>query len=105
MMYRVLPLLLAVLALALFVSAPALAADKDNTHEGTVVKAGDGKLTMTLKGGKDEHMHDVAKDATITCEGKKCKLEDLKKGFTVKVTEETKDGKKVVTKIEAKKPS
>ena len=104
MKYRVLLTLVTALALALL-AAPALAADKDSTHEGTVVKAGDGKLTMTDKDGKNEHSHNVATDAAITCEGKKCKLADLKKGYTVKVTLGKQDGKDVATKIEAKKPS
>jgi len=107
MKHRVLPLLVAALTLALLASASAWAADKDKdgkekdkSHEGLVVKAGDGMLTMTDKDGKKEHTHDVAKDATITCDGKKCKLEDLKKGYTVKVTLGEKN---VATKLEAKK--
>jgi len=104
MKYRGLLTLVTALALALL-AAPAVAADKDSTHEGTVVKAGDGKLTMTDKDGKDEHTHTVAKDATVTCEGKKCKLADLKKGYTVKVTMGKQDGKDVATKIEARKSS
>lgn len=101
MLHRVLPLL-AILALVCLVGALALAADED-THEGLVVKAGDGKLTMTDKEGKKEHTHAVTKDAKITCEGKECKLDDLKKGFKVKVTTEGKGEKAAVTKIEAKK--
>jgi len=108
MVYRVVPLFVAALVLALAAGLPVRAdkekdKDKDGTHEGKVVKAGDGKLTMTDKDGKKEHTHEVAKDATITCDGKKCKLEDLKAGFTVRVTTD-KDGK-VATKIEAKKSS
>lgn len=99
MLHRVLPLL-ALLALVCLVSAPALAAD-ENTHEGLVVKAADGKLTMTDKEGKKEHTHPVAKDARITLDGKAAKLEDLKKGFKVKVTTEGKGEKEMATKIEA----
>ena len=98
MLHRVLPLSLAVLAVVLFVAAPALAADT----EGMVVKAGDGKLTMTDKDGK-EQTHPVADTAKITCDGKECKLEDLKKGFKVKVTTEKKDDKVVITKVVAEK--
>jgi len=105
---RVLPLFLALLAIfALAVSPTAFAEekekDKDNTHAGVVVKAGDGKLTMTDKEGKNEHTHMVAKDAKITCDGKECKLEDLQKGFAVTVTLDSKGDKKVATRIEAKK--
>jgi hypothetical protein len=71
---------------------------KGNTHEGIVIKAGNGKLTMT--GGKDkkDHTHDVPDTAEITFEGKKVKLEDLKPGTVVKVT--TKDEGKTAIKIE-----
>ena len=61
-----------------------------------------GKLTMTDKEGKKEHTHVVPKDAKITCDGKECKLDDLKKGFMVKVTMDKKDNKLQVTRIEAK---
>lgn len=98
MLNRSLPLFLVALALALLVSAPIVA---DDMHEGKIVKAGDGKLIMTDKDGKNEHTHDVAADAKIMLDGKDVKLEDLKKGYTVKVT--TKEGaKKVATRIEAK---
>lgn len=89
---------LAVLALVLLASQAALSADKEQTtHSGKVVKAGSGKLTMTDKDGKNEHTHDVAPDATITCDGKACKLEDLKAGTAITVT--MKD-EKTATKIE-----
>ncbi len=80
----------AALAVAAFVGT-AVAADKpadSNTHTGVVVSVADGKLTMTDKDGKNEHSHTVAKDAKITCDGKDCKLDDLKKGQTVTVTVE-----------------
>jgi len=98
MMYRVLPLL-AVLALVCLVGAPALAAD-ETVAEGTVVKAGDGKLTIADK-DKKEHSCTVGKDAKITCDGKACKLDDLKKGVKVKVTLEGKGDKAMATKIDA----
>jgi hypothetical protein len=99
MTYRVLALVLAAFALMFWAGAPALAQEEKGevTHEGTVVKASDGKLTMTGKDAKDEHTHSIARTAKITCDGKDCKLEDLKAGTKVKVT--TKD--KEVVKIEA----
>ena len=103
-MFRVLPLIVAAVAVVVAADASAYAADKDETHQGIVVTAGDGKLTMTDNDGKNEHMHNVGADAKISCDGKECKLNELKKGSTVKVTVTTKDGKKSVTKIEAKKP-
>jgi hypothetical protein len=101
-MYRLLPILLAALAVMLFMSAPAVLAADDVTVEGKVVKAADGKLTITDKDNK-EHSATVAADAKITCDGKECKLEDLKKDYSVKVTCK-KDGEKFTAlKIEAKK--
>jgi hypothetical protein len=109
MLNRILPLsLVAALALAVGVAAAARTTapadrDADNTHSGIVVSVADGSLTMTDKDGKNEHKHTVAKDATITCDGKDCKLEDLKKGFTIVVT--TKQGDQTVAvKVEAKNP-
>jgi hypothetical protein len=98
MTVRKLPALLAVLAVAAFLALPALAAD-DNVHMGKVVSAGKNKLVMTDKDGKTETTHTVAADAVITCDGKACKLEDLKKGITVKVTTK-KDDKTVAIAIE-----
>lgn len=85
-------------ALVALAGPPLLAAD-DKVHEVTVVKAGDGKITMTMKGDEKKHTHDVAKDAEITLDGKKGVLGDLKEGFPAKVTM---DDKFVVHKIEAK---
>ena len=102
MMNRILALS-ASLAVVAFVGT-AVADDKPadaNTHTGIVVSAADGKLTMTGKDGK-EHSHAVAKDAKISCDGKDCKLEDLKKGQTATVTVEKQGDDTVVTKIEAK---
>ena len=96
MVKRCLPLFAA--ALFAFVAQPLSGAD-DKVHEATVVKAGEGKITLTFKGDEKKHEHDVAKDAKITLDGKDAKLEDLKEGATVKATM---DDKFVVHKIEAK---
>jgi hypothetical protein len=82
-----------------FVVMPALAAD-DDTHTGKIVSAGDNKLVMTDNDTKKEMTHTVAADALITLDGKAAKLEDLKKGITVKVTTK-KDDKKVAVAIAA----
>lgn len=97
MMFRIPFLLAAVVALVALAGLPLLAAD-DKVHEVTVVKAGDGKITLTLKGDEKKHEHDVAKDAEITLDGKKATLAELKEGFPAKVTM---DDKFVVHKIEA----
>jgi len=98
MVTRLLVAFVAMAALTVFTNISLAAKDAADTHSGVVVSVADGKLTMTDKDGKNEHTHDVAADAKVSCDGKECKLEDLKKGSTVKVT--TKDKKAV--KIEAK---
>ena len=97
-MYRIPSLVVVVVALVALAGQAARAED-DKVHEATVVKAGDGKITLTFKGDEKKHTHDVAKDAKITLDGKDAKLEDLKEGATVKATM---DDKFVVHKIEAK---
>ncbi len=92
--------LAALVAALLFAGSTALAAE---SHEGRVVKAGGGKLTMTDKDGKNEHSHEVASDAVITLDGKDCKLDDVPKDSWVKVTTENRGDKSFATKIEAKK--
>ena len=91
MLHRILPLL-AIFALLVLVAAPAVAAD--DVVEGKVVKVADGKLTIVDK-DKKEHTCTVSKDAKITCNGKVCKLADLKEGVAVKVTVEKKEATKV----------
>lgn len=98
MIYR-LPFLAAVALAVVALAGLSVRAADDKVHEATVVKAGDGKITLTLKGDDQKHTHDVAKDAKITLDDKKAKLEELKEGFPAKVTMDTKF---VVTKIDAK---
>jgi hypothetical protein len=95
-MLRHLLSLLTLVAATAFVAAPALAAD--TAHEGTVVSAEAGKLTMTKKGDTKEHSHAITDKTTITLDGKPAKLTDLKKGQHVKVTI---DDTMAVTKVEA----
>lgn len=90
------PLFLFAIAVAIFATQPAFAEDK--THDGSIVSAGAGKLTMTMTGDDKKHTHDVAKDAKISLDGKAAKLEDLKAGFHVKVTI---DDKNIAKAIEA----
>ena len=98
MMYRI-PFL-AVSALALFAMAqPPLLVAADKMQEATVVKAGDGKITLTFPGNEKKHTHDVSKDAKITLDDKEAKLDAMKEGFPVKVMM---DDKFVVIHIEGK---
>jgi hypothetical protein len=100
MLQRMLSVCLVALALTVWVSAPTWAAA---IHQGKVVEVGAGQLRMADMAGKKHHSHEVATDAAITCEGKKCGLSDVKVGDMVTVTTDTKDGKTLVTKIEASK--
>jgi hypothetical protein len=94
-MYRMPLLVLAALALLCFVAAPALA-EKAETAEGMFVKVDGKTLTIKDKDGK-EHSCELAADAKISCDGKECKVSDLKAGVKVKVTV----ADKKATKIEA----
>ena len=100
MLLRVLSVCLVALTLTMGAlgcqSAPAM-------HQGKVVEVGAGKLTMTDMTDKNQHTHEVATNAAITCEGKTCGLTDVKVGDMVRVTTDTKDSKTLATKIEAKK--
>jgi hypothetical protein len=94
---------MAVVALALWVATAYAEDPKPGSHEGKVVKTEPGKLTMTDKAGKNQHVMTIPADAKITFEGKACKLEDLKAGTAVKVTAEKQGDKVVVTSVEGKK--
>jgi hypothetical protein len=87
MFFRVLGIAFVALALALFVNGSAVTAgDKNkNIHDGKVVSIKGEKLTMEGKNGK-EHTHEVVENAKITCDGKACKLTDLKAGLRILVT-------------------
>jgi hypothetical protein len=74
-----------------------------STHQGKVVGVGAGTLTMTDMAGANQHTHEVASTAVILCDGKPCGLIDVNAGDLVTVTTDTKAGKTVATKIEAKK--
>src|SRR5262249_15704583 len=85
MAYRFMVVAVAALACVAFLEAWARAEDKGSVHEGHVVKTAPGKLTVS-GADKKEHTHDVAKDAEITLDGKKAKLEDLKPHTHLKAT-------------------
>jgi hypothetical protein len=88
---RLVTVCLVAVALALLVGTRALADDKNkNQMEGKVVRIEGNKIVMTDKDGKNEHSHTLAADAVVKCDGKECKLTDLKKDQSVRVT--TKEG-------------
>jgi hypothetical protein len=71
-----------------------------NSHMGWFVKAeGNHKFVMRSRNG-NEHTHTLARNATILCDGKSCKLSDLKKGEMLRVTTKPND-KNVVVRIDA----
>ncbi len=97
MLYRMLGLVCVAMALVVLASGSAVSAgDKGSTHEGKLVSAKDHKITMETKG--KEHSHEVPATAKITCDGKECKLSDLKPGVTIRVTV---DNNNRATRIEA----
>ncbi len=103
MVYRVLPLLLLALAVALFVSAPALAAaEQANSHTGTCVSFDGKKLVMKDKEGK-EHTFNVSDTTELTLDGKRSDVstfKTLKEGTKIRVWTDKNDATKAV-KIEA----
>lgn len=70
-----------------------------NTHDGKFVSATSSKLVMTDGDGK-EHSHTITDQTTVTCDGKDCKVRDLKAGTKIRVTTK-KANEKAVTGIEA----
>jgi hypothetical protein len=90
-------LTMAVLGVVLMLARPAMSAEK--SHDGKVVSVtegkdkADGKLVMTDNEGKNEHSHMIASTVKITLNGKAAKLTELKKGDSIKVTQD--DAKKV----------
>jgi len=102
MRYRMLPVWVAVACLAL---SGGCANPSATTHQGKVVAAGEGKLTMTDMNGGNQHTHEVTSETGITCGGKACSLADLKAGVTVTVTTEQKGDQTLISKIEAQEAS
>jgi hypothetical protein len=86
---------------AVFVLSGGCAESPANSHQGKVVEAGNGKLTMTDLAGSNPSTYDIAPGVTITCAGRPCGLAELKPGATVTVTTEAREGKTQVTKVEA----
>jgi hypothetical protein len=84
--------------LALVLVATAIA---DTVRDVTIVSAGSGKVTLLTPSGS-EHTIDVSKDARITCDGKTCRLEDLKKDYKADVTGERQNNQKTITTIDAR---
>jgi hypothetical protein len=104
MVNRVLPFVLLALAVALFVSTPALAeADKNaNSHTGTCVSFDGKTLVMKDKDG-NEHKHTITDDTVLMLDGKKSDVstfKTLKEGTKIRVWTDKNDKNKIL-KIEA----
>jgi len=56
-----------------------------NCCDGVVVEVSGHELISTCSNG-DEHHYTVARDATITCDGKPGRLSDLEEGKTIRMT-------------------
>ena len=102
MVRRVFSLALVVVTLGLFNAIVRAddASDKANTHEGKVVSVTGSRLVMTDLGGKNEHTMNVATDARISCDGKVCKLSELKPGQKIRVMTKPTD-KTAAVRVEA----
>jgi len=77
------------------------AGKKPDTHQGQVVSTAQGKLVMTDDAGK-KHTHNIGPNVTITLDGEDADLDELQKGQEIEVTTEERNGKKIVTAVEAK---
>ena len=78
--------------------------EKSFVQKGVVIGVVKGELEMTgVTANRILYTFSVDKDASITCDGKNCKLEDLKRGMEAEVTATRQQGKSVATKIVAKK--
>jgi hypothetical protein len=103
MVYRVLPFALLALAVALFVSAPALAQEENaNAKTGTVVSFDGKKLTMKDADGK-EHTCNISDTTELMLDGRRSDVatfKTLKEGTKIRVWTDKNDATKV-TKIEA----
>jgi hypothetical protein len=70
------------------------------TVEGTVDSTAEGKLHVTDKAGK-EHTFTIGPNVQIVSAGDKVDLNDLREGQNVKITTTERDGKRVVTTVQA----
>ena len=98
MIPRTLATTLAILALVWLLTGAAIAAESVN---GTIEKAGSGKLTLKDSAGTI-HNFEVDAAAKITMDGKTVKLDELAVGSSATVTTEKKTNKTVAVTITAK---
>lgn len=70
-----------------------------NSHDGKLVSMDAKSFEMTGQDGK-KHSHTLASNAKVTCDGKPCKLSDLKAGMKIRVTTSPSD-KNSAVKVQA----
>lgn len=81
------PVAMVILFVFSLLAQPSVSVDeKTKSHEGVVLSATAGKLTMTDKEGKNEHTHEVTLIAKVTLNGQPAQLAQLLKGDMVSVT-------------------
>ena len=69
-------------------------------HDGKVVSITGNELVMTNEQGKEEQTRTLTSDVKITCDGKVCKVSDLKPGMRIRVTSQSDDSNNAI-RIEA----
>lgn len=83
------PLAMIVLFVFALIAQPSVSVDeKTKSHDGVVMSATAGKLTMTDREGKNEHTHEVTLVAKVTLNGQPVQLAQLMKGDMVSVTQD-----------------
>lgn len=81
------PLAMAVMFVFAMIARPTIYVNQEmKSHDGVVVSATAGKLTMSDKDGKNEHTHKVTLVAKVTLNGQPAQLAQLMKGDMVNVT-------------------
>lgn len=98
---------LVVLLIGLVTVGMSLRADtslRESTVEGTVIRAGDAKLTLVSKATNDILRFEVASDAIISRDGKTVKLEEIAFGDFALVASKEREDVRLATVIAAMSP-
>jgi hypothetical protein len=99
MRYKGLAFCFALLALVLMRTTDAFAVE---THQGKVLAVGANRLTIMEAMSNKQLTHEVATNADIICEKKKCELSDVQAGALVTVIVDQAGDKTLITKVEVK---
>lgn len=77
---------------------------RESTVEGTVIRAGDAKLTLVAKATNEILRFEVASDAVISRDGKTVKLEEVAFGDFALVASKEREDARIATAIAAMSP-